>query len=79
MTGPQVFVRYISHSGVIIVQKGELGHFCSPSGFRGAWNFKVFSQCGSMELSLMMKIFYLFAVQNGSHEVNVAIEYLIHG
>lgn len=41
MTGPQVFVRYISHSGVIIIQKGELGHFYSPSGFRGTWNFKV--------------------------------------
>ena len=32
-----------------------------------------------MELSLMLKMFSLFAVQNGSHEVNVATEYLIRG
>ena len=27
--------------GVIIFQKGEVGHFCRPSGFRGVWDFKV--------------------------------------
>ena len=32
-----------------------------------------------MERSLMMKMFYVFALQNGSHEMNVAIEHLICG